>query len=389
MPILVMLSPAPVLEAPGGEVILDARFVEGMGLHCQLWPGRVYCVLRRGAVSIRDGVRFSPRRLGFELILLDRDEPLPQSLLDEATLVYCAADDLKQLHLATQMHTRVGRLVYTVEQSLGERLAMQRDPRLPIRRQYGAVVWNLRREWSLRMALRRADGVHLNGLAAAGSYGRLNRNTLTYLDNRIRQSMLARSADQAARAQRLLSGAPLRLAAIGALDPGSGMEDLLPAAYLLHNRGVDFRLEIFGQGALAERIDAGISALGLSGCVTLAPPDAFEGQLLPHLRHEVDLALMPRRIPEGPGPYVEVLGCGLPVVGYRGASWRRMARVSGAGWVTAPRPGALAECIARLDGRRPDLAAASARARDFAATTTFEQVFARRMTHLRAVVGLD
>lgn len=389
MPILVMLSPAPVLEAPGGDIVLDARFVEGMGLHAQLWPGRVYCVLWRGAGMIADGLRFSPRRLGFELILLERGAPVPETLLDEATLVYVAADDLRHLHLAEVMRSRVGRLVYTIEQPLADRLAASRDRRLPLRRQLGGLLYNLRGEGMLRAALRRANGVHMNGLATAASYGRLNRQGLTYLDNRIRQPMLARTADQAARAARLRAGGPLVLAALGPLTPGSGIEDLLPMAQILARNGLPFRLDIHGQGEAAPQMRDGIAALGLSERVRLLPPAGFEGHLLPMLRTEADLMLMPRRLPEASGPYIEAMGCGLPVVGYASAGWRRLARASGAGWVTAARPGALARQVARLAADREALVAASARARAFAGETTFEQVFAARMTHLREVAGLE
>jgi glycosyltransferase involved in cell wall biosynthesis len=389
MPILVMLSPAPVLEAPTGDVVLDARFVEGMTLHCQLWPGPVYCVMRRGAVAIPEGLRYSPRQLGFELILLDPRAPLPDRILDEAALVYVAADDLRHLELAEAMRRRVGRLVYTVEQPLADRLAVTRDPGRSLRRQFGALSYILRREWALRAALARATGVHLNGLATAAGYGRLNPQTLVYLDNRIRQPLLARAAEQQARAERLAAGAPLNLVAAGPLEPGSGMEDLVPLAHLLANLGVDFRLDIHGRGPLADRIRDGIGVMGLADRVRLAPPASFEGQFLPALRREGDLMLMPRRLPEGPGPYVEAMGCGLPVVGYGSAGWRRLAAASGAGWVTAHRPGALAARIAALAADRAALVAASARARAFAGETTFEQVFARRMTHLRALAGLE
>jgi colanic acid/amylovoran biosynthesis glycosyltransferase len=389
MSTLVMLSPAPVIEAPGDEVVLDSRFVDGMNLHCQLWPGQVVCVMRRGAPAIPEGARYAVRRLGFELVLTDHGQDLPPSLLDSASLVYCAADDMRYLDLAQTMRGRIGRLVYTVDQSLSERLATARDARWTLRRQFGAVAWNLRREGRLRRALTQADGVHLNGLAAAASYGRHNPNTLVYLDNRIRQPMLARSQDQAARAQRLAQGAPLRLVAVGPLDPGSGIEDLLPIAFLLKGRGMAFQLDIFGRGALAQRFLDGITSLGLEGHVRLAPPGSFEGQLLPHLRRECDLALMPRRVPEGPGPYVEAMGCGLPVIGYGSASWRRMARVSGAGWVTEAWPGTMATEIAALNADRPRLIAASDRAVAYAVETTFEKVFARRMAHLRDLARLD
>lgn len=388
MPTLVMLSPAPVLEAPGGEVVLDTRFVEGMKLHSQLWPGRICCLMRRGAAQVPEGMRYTRAKLGFDLILTDPGTPLPQALLDQAALVYCAADDMQYLGLAEAMRGRIGRLVYTVEQSLGERLAMALGATRPVRRRLGAAVWNLRHELRFRRALARADGVHLNGLAAA-SYRRLNGNALLYLDNRIRQPQLARKAEQAARAEHLLSGAPLRLVAVGPLTPDSGVADLLPMAWLLRAQDVPFELEIIGQGPLADRIRDGIAATGLGGQVRLAPPMAHEGRLLPHLRASADIALMPRRLPEGPSAYIEAMGCGLPVLGYANPAWRPLLADSGAGWRVRPRHGALAGQVARLHGARAEVAAASERAVGYAAHTTFEKVFARRMAHLRELAGLD
>jgi colanic acid/amylovoran biosynthesis glycosyltransferase len=98
---------------------------------------------------------------------------------------------------------------------------------------------------------------------------------------------------------------------------------------------------------------------------------------------------MPRRGPEGPGPYIEAMGCGLPVIGYASSSWRLMARESGAGWDTTAWPGAMVQQIIALDRQREALVTASERAVAYAAETTFEKVFARRMSHLRRLAGLD
>lgn len=389
MPTLVMLSPAPVIELPGDEVVLDSGFVAGMNLHCEMWPGPVVCLLRRGHPVIPDGARYSIRQLRFEQVLTDREEPVPVSLLDSASMVYCAADDMRYLDMAQQMRGRIGRMVYTVDQSLAERLSMARDSRLSLRRQYGAAVWSLRREGALRYALRSADGVHLNGRAAAASYGRENPNTLVYLDNRLRQTMLARSLDRTMRMHRLTTGAPLRLVAVGELDPGSGFEDLLPVAFLLKNQGIPFSLDILGRGELTQKFNDGIRAMGLGDQVRLTDPESTEGNLLPFMRLNCDLALMPRRGPVGPGAYVEAMGCGLPVIGYGSSSWRRMARESGAGWVTAAWPGSMASEIIILNKTRQAVADAAERAVAYAAETTFEKVFAQRMAHLRDIAGIN
>lgn len=387
---LLMLSPAPVIDLPGGEVVLDVKFVEGMKLHCQLWPGSVRCVLWRGHRQIDDPVRYAAARLGFELLILERNAPVPDLLLDESALVYCAADDMQHLDLPRAMLGRYGRLVYTVEQALPGRLGAALALDGPLRRRLGAVLWNLRHERGLRRALAEADGVHCNGYPAHRAYRRLNPRTLRYLDNRIRAPMIARGTDQEARADRMLAGEPLRLAWFGVMTPESGVADLLPLAHLLVQRGLAFRLDVYGTGPVEPRLRDGIAALGLDGLVTLHGQTGFEARLVPALRREADLFLSTRRLPTPLSAYVEALGCGLPVLGYDNAQLRALVRDSAAGWtVHRGSIGALVRAVERLDRDRRGLVAASARAVAFARGSSFETVFASRMTDLRAIAGIE
>jgi len=391
MAALLMLSPAPVVETLGREVLLDVDFVEGMKLHCQFWPGRVCCVLRRGAAAIPGGQRFSPRRLGFDLVLLDPDEPLPEVLIDEASLVYCSADDLQYLHLPQQMAGRLTRLVYTLENAPGLRLANALGNRQrSIWGRMRSALWVLRNEPALRAALRAADGVQFNGFPAHRAYRRLHRDNLLYLDNRLRTPMLARATDQQARADRLRGGAPLKLVHVGPLEQNSGVSDLLQMAYQLKSSGVDFRLELFGDGGLAGRLRDGIAALGLGAQMSLAGSPGFDAELVPHLRREADLLLAPRRQADPTSVYTEAMGCGVPVLGYANTTWRRLQAESGGGWHC--RKGSVAglvRALVRLDGDREAILRASASALAYARGHTFEHVFASRMTHLRTIARLE
>ncbi len=386
---LIMLSPAPLIELPGGEVILDVKFVEGMKLHCQLWPGTVHCVMRRGAAQIDLPMRYSIRQLGFELIVLDPGAPVPELLLDQASLVYVAADDMQYLHLPEAMRGRFGKLVYTIEEPLAGRMAHALAASPSVRRRLGASWWNLRQERRLRAALGAADGMHCNGYPAYEAYRRLNPRAIRYLDNRMRLPMIVRAAEQEARAAALRAGGPLRLVWFGRLDALSGVADLLPMAQLLRMRGVPFRLEMFGAGPLAGRIADGIAGLGLGAQVSLVPPGPFDPVLVPHLRRNADLFLAPWRLATPQSAYVEALGCGLPILGYRNRMWRRLQGLSGAGWAVGRRPDALARAVARLHGDREAVIAASARAVEFARANSFETVFARRMNDLREIAGLE
>ncbi|MCC6000236.1 MAG: glycosyltransferase [Pararhodobacter sp.] len=390
MPTLLMISPAPIVETPAGEVVLDVAFVEGMRLHCQLWPGKVYCLMRRGTASIPGGMRFSPRQLDFNLIVQDPGDAVPDLLLQEASLVYCAADDMQYLDMPARLKGRLGRLVYTVEQPLSGRLgAIRHDSgRNPLSRLRG-MQWTMGKERALRQALRQADGVHCNGPLASDVYGRLNPRTLAYMDNRMRMPMLARGPDQTARAQRLRAGAPLTLSYFGAFEPEAGVSDLLAVAHLLHTAGLPFRMELFGTGSLAPRLQDGVAALGLKKHVHLSAPPGFDAALVPHLRRNADVFLSPRRMADPVSSYIEAMGCGLPVLGYDNAQWRRLQAEAGAGWVVSAHASALARQILRLDRDRELIIRASTWALDHARANTFETVFARRMSHLRQIAGLD
>lgn len=388
MPALVMLSPAPVIETPGGEVILDTGFVEGMKLHCQLWPGRVCCVLRRGAGAISEGMRYHPSRLGFDLLVLDPTETLPEVLLDEASLVYCALDDMTYLDLHRRMTGRLARLVHTVEQPLAGRITdALAHPSL--RRRIGGVLWNLRREGRFRHALSNAAGAHFNGFPAWDSYRRLNARAIVYLDNRLRAPLQARRLELEQRVERLSSGKPLRLVSFGPLTAETGVEDLLPMASLLAGRGVEFTLDIFGSGPLGARLIGGFAALGLKDRVRVRGAVGFDASLVPYLRREADLMLAPRRLSTPAPQYIEAMGCGLAVAGYGNAMWKALFERSGGGFVCASRPGAMAGLVAALDADRSALARACEKALSFARDHSFESVFAARMTDLRRIAGLE
>lgn len=391
MAVLLLISPAPVVETPGREVLLDVGFVEGMKLHCQFWPGRVRCVLRRGAHAIPGGKRYSRRRLGFDLVLLDPDEPLPEVLLDEAHLVCCSADDMRYLDLPQRMNGRLARLVYTLENAPGMRLAGAFcDTRRSALGKLRSALWVMRGEARLRAALRAADGVQCNGFPAYRAYRWLRRDNLLFLDNRMRTPMQARAADQQARAERLRSGAPLTLVHVGPLENATDTHDLLQVAFLLRQRGIDFRLQMFGEGTQEGRLRDGIAALGLGAQVSLPGNPGFERELVPHLRREADLLVSPRRQPDPVSIYTEAMGCGVPVLGYANTTWRNLHAASGGGWLCrSGSAAALARALARLDGDRPAIIRASACALEYARDHSFEHVFARRMTHLRTIAKLE
>ncbi|MEZ5750586.1 MAG: glycosyltransferase [Paracoccaceae bacterium] len=385
-----MLSPAPIIEGQEGEVSLDVKFVEGMKLHSQLWPGRIVCVMWRGSTFIAEPMRYSISRLGFDLLILDDHESVPEMLLDEATLVYAAADDIQHLDLSAQMIGRFGRVVYTVEQSLRGRLAGALASTNSLRRRLGSFVWNVRQDRHLRKALREADGIHCNGFPSFNDYRKLNGRSLRYLDNRIRTPQIMRSHEFEAKSARLRSGEPLRLVWFGHFEETPGTLDLLPVAYLLSLRGIPFTLQIIGAGVHEGQLRAGIESLGLGHCVAISEQGSFDSELVPYLKANADIFVSAHRLHNPLSSYIESLGCGMPIIGYRNAMTRALVRESGAGSLTwRNQPSSLVSQITRMHHDREAVIEASRKAIEFARQNSFENVFVRRMTDLREIVGME
>jgi glycosyltransferase involved in cell wall biosynthesis len=194
---------------------------------------------------------------------------------------------------------------------------------------------------------------------------------------------MATPEEMAARAARLASGGPLRIAHSGRLEPMKGAMDLIPIARVLRERGVAFTLDIFGAGSLVDAITASLPEF--DGAVRLHVPVDFETVLVPWMRANADLFLSCHRQSDPSCTYLETMGCGVPVIGYDNAMWQRMQAESGSGWVVPMgRVPAMAAQIAQLDSGRDAVAAHAAAALRFAQADDFETEFDLRMVHQAA-----
>jgi len=100
------------------------------------------------------------------------------------------------------------------------------------------------------------------------------------------------------------------------LEQRMGLENLVRAAGILHNRnpGLRFQMVITGKGSLKERLEQLISEHGVSGCVRLA--GLVPREILTQYFRCSDLFVLPTTAIEGFGLVTaEALASGLPVMG--------------------------------------------------------------------------
>lgn len=111
---------------------------------------------------------------------------------------------------------------------------------------------------------------------------------------------------------------PPGIISVGRLVEKKGHADLLAACRLLKDRHQRFRLEVYGDGPLRQRLEAEIARLDLGEEVALLGPRA-RGELLPALQGADVFALTPVVTADGdrdgiPNVLLEAMACGLPAV---------------------------------------------------------------------------
>jgi hypothetical protein len=385
---LVIVASVPAARGETG-IYLDDKACSGLDRYARYWPGPVRCVFREGdRAAIVFGRERDPSTLPFSVELVVGDA-IPQSLLADASVVLAAGDNYLDFELADRCTALGVPLVYMIENVLSTRLqivALEDKSRF---RRAKSMVWTALAERRRRRAFRRAAGLQANGTPAGDVYGALTPHLLTYFDTRMTADMMATAKEQEERRRRLLSGAPLRLAFSGRFERLKGVQDLMPIAAQLRDRGVDFRFDLFGSGSLDAPVKAALTAAGLEDRVTVHGSVDFDRELVPWLRHNADLFILCHRQSDPSCTYLETLGCGVPIVGYANRAFAGILKDNDIGWaVPLGDWRAVAATIARLDGARGEIADKAESAAAFGKANSFETTFAARVRQLRDIASL-
>lgn len=182
---------------------------------------------------------------------------------------------------------------------------------------------------------------------------------------------------------------PAAIAAVGRLVPKKGFEDLLSAAALLRDRGVDFHLDLVGTGPLEADLAARIDALGLGAVVRMTgalPQDRVRRIVGSAAAFAAPCVVGDDGNRDGlPTVLLEAMALGTPCVGTPVTGIPEVVRDGVTGLLVPEHdPAALADALARLlDG--PDLRLSLAKA----ARDLVEVDFDTRRQAARVALGFD
>jgi colanic acid/amylovoran biosynthesis glycosyltransferase len=383
---LLILSPVAVTDPNADPLNLPRRMVDQWRAFAELWDGSVTVLLPRAARR-DDNLDYVPTpraKCAFAARAFPTDEQTLRAELGAAGVVYVPLVPwFVAVHtLAHALHIPVVYITdFTFEIRKEIVCAQTRNPILRWRR----LLYVTRLEKKYRRMLREAAGIQLQDVPAYNAYGALNRAALGFFNTHMRRDMLATTAQLNARAERLRAGAPLRLVYSGRWNAIKGVDDLPRVARRLRERNVPFELDIFGGGVLEDNLrralaDARLNNVRLRGELPFA-------ELMRVAANEHDLFVCCHKQGDPSTTFNEMLGAGIPLIGYAYDGLRGALSQVNAGWLT-PRNDvdALAARIAELERNRESIIAAGCAAAEFTRVKTFDDMMQARTAHLRAVL---
>lgn len=384
---LVLLPSLQARTGDHGGVLLTQKYLDGAAAYARVWPGPVTSLFRLtdAASWDMDAVEIQPgkyRQDGHAVEMFPADGRALATRLANAALVFPFLAPSEQGTLAICRRLQVPVVFGTEYSAATERQIIDSETRNPLLR-WRRKRWAAHAERIRLQMLRHAAGVQCSGTPTYDAYREHNVNPLLFFDNRVPLADVLPDPQVVLKAQAIQTSKPLRLVFGGRLIAMKGVMDLPEVAAELRRLGVDFELDIYGQGDLEPQLRQRIQTLGLQSHVRLKGVLDFKTGWLPRLREHADLFLCCHTQGDPSSTYPEVMSCGVPVIGYDNEALAGIVRESRCGWVSPlGDPKALAARLAQLAASRDVLAAAVGQAVAFARAHAFEYTFARRSAHL-------
>ena len=391
MDALLVVIPAVTVWKDKNRLVFDQKFYDGLMAYVQGWPGRVRCVIRQSSQLLPAyvNVHVSPDEcLPFELLLLQNGEPVQGQHLSGGSVALISGDDFGLLHVAGLCKQADIRCVYLIEYILETRNQIIRIESAGWIRRWRRHLFVWYGERRRLQAFRQADALQINGLPAFLEYG-WHPHRLLFFDNRIRLDMMPSRSQLQRRLNGMEAGSPLRLGFSGRLTAIKGADDIIAVADILHRRGLDFSLTIFGGGELESLMKQKIAELGLAENVRMVGTVDFETVLIPAVREQIDIYLLLHRQSDPSCTYLETLACGVPIVGYANKAFEGILDQADAGWqAEISAIDQVADIIITLNQQRHEISKKSRVALDFARKHDFRSTFGKRIDQLKALVSV-
>ncbi len=383
-----LFTAMPAAVTSEGKVQISQKFVDGVCQYLKDWPGRITVFAEPSDKKnlYMDTIEVLPSEFPFEIQLIPFSFPSLEKDLENGDLIVSPIE-YNLLHLVSLSKKLSIPLIYITENTFKTFRQMLRATTSNLLLRWRRLLWLHGLEKQFSKAIKAADGIQCNGLPTYEIYRRLNQHALLFFDSRVTSSLLATQEEVENRLESLFTNRPLKLAFTGRLIQLKGVEHLIPIACELKRLGINFHLDICGEGELEKLLQEQISSHGLNSLVTFKGKLDFKDQLIPYLKANVDLFVCPHVQGDPSCTYLETMSCGIPIAGYANEALAGLVQYSQTGWTTLlNKPKLLAQKIGEIAKNKEKIREASLRSLDFASNYTFEKTFKARVQHFLQVL---
>jgi colanic acid/amylovoran biosynthesis glycosyltransferase len=379
-----VIIPSVAVWIVGDKFAFDRKFYDGMIMYGGLWPGSMRCILRVSNEPFPEFgvVYFSQDELSFEILLLQKKELVCDQHIRGAAIVLASGDAYDQLHISSLSCKAGIKCVYVIENIVETRYQitkLETKNLLLLARRY-FFIWNTERK--RQVAFQLADGLQTNGVPAYKAYGSIT-DSLLYFDTRVTDQMLVTTPQLNQRLKQMYNRSKLHLAYSGRLISMKGADQLVELADCLRTLDLEFHLHIFGVGDLFMQITNDLKKYSLTSFVTLHGSVDFNKELIPAIRKNIDLYILPHRQSDPSCTYLETLSCGIPIVGYNNKAFSGLLDKADIGWqCDLGNIRSVAETIVNIALDRKVISNKSHQALSLARLHDFNETYKRRVEQL-------
>lgn len=384
---LIILPTFRVKTLPTQTIVITRKFIEAVQQFEKFWPGPVRVYLEESPCQIDDvdQIEISLNRLPIDLKVVDYHSLEFANQLQGAVVL--AAVSYRQNHISQLCQAMGAICIYTAEYTVQTRHqivdANTRDPFLRLHRR----LWELKQEIQQRRSLALAHGVHCNGLPVYQSYQNLTPHPHLFFDTRITSQAMAIAENLQQRPHwQQEATRPLNLVYSGRLNAMKGADHLVLLAKELKRLNCPFKLFISGAGPLEPLLQRQIQAYHLEDFVVMMGVPDYHKVFLPFVKAQIDIAVSCHPQGDPSCTYLEMMSCGIPLLGYANEALAGLVKHSGCGWL-APVGNykAMAQTLAQLARDRLQVQRMALQSLQFAQAHHFEGVFQSRANHLLEV----
>lgn len=382
---LAVISNLKAVKISKNKFLLTKKFIDGVNKYKEYWQGRIVVFVEEVFTPSNnlDNEIIDRNEISFEIEIVDFDYIHENIKFTNASAVL-ASVGYRQNHISTLCKIYGIFCFYTTEYSLKTRRQIIDIVHHNFAIKVKKYIWEILQEIKQRKAIVMAQGIQCNGVPTYNEYYSINTNSILYFDSRIRENMLVIDTVLNTRTSQCLNSSSLRLLFSGRLIKMKGADHLIPIAQKLHQLGIKFEFFICGDGDLKQVMQEQISQSGLSNLVKMKGIMKFDSELIPFIQKNIDIFVCCHRQGDPSCTYLEIMSCGVPIVGYSNEALVGVVKHSRSGWlIKMNRLDLLARKIAWLSENKMIIVKESYKSLNFGKIHTFEKTFARRIDHIK------